>query len=434
MGICQKTLLCTTLVVSVAPMSSAWALDLEGQYAPLTLKAKDSSFRFIAWNQIWGRIIEQNPGTAVGGDEEDTSVDVGLRRIRFLALGQLGDDVTLMFHVGINNQTFKNNVFQGAGPAFYVHDAWTEYKVSKHAAFTLHLGAGLIYWNGISRMTNTSSLNFLAVDAPITNWPTINGTDQFARQLGVYAKGAIADGWVDYRVAAVRPFANGTFTPNTEPNTWGVSTYFKVQFLDKESNVLPYQVGTYLGKKRVFNLGFGNHWQPDGSEDEDGNPADISLFGIDLFADLPIGENASSGALTAYAVLYLYDFGRDLVRNVGIMNIADPQPFEGGTFAANGRGNAYASIGDGLSVYAQLGYLLPGKLAGLQIQPYVTAQLNAWDAYDGISPVLEAGANLYMYGHHSKVTLNYRARPIVDLEGGFDRFASEVILQTMIFL
>ena len=130
--------------------SPAWALDLEGKYAPLTLKSNDdTSLRFIAWNQIWLRAIEQNPGTAVGGQAEDTSVDIGLRRIRLLALGQIGNDVTLMFHFGINNQTFRNNVFQGAGPAFYIHDAWTEYKLLKSSSFSLHLGGGLIYWNGL---------------------------------------------------------------------------------------------------------------------------------------------------------------------------------------------------------------------------------------------------------------------------------------------
>ena len=421
------------MVATVGLSTPAFAMDLDGKYAPLTLKPNDSTtLRFIAWNQIWGRVIEQNPGTAVGGEEEKLSVDAGLRRIRLLALGQIGSDVLLMFHFGINNQTFRNNVFQGAAPAFYVHDAWTEYRVSKSDAFSLHLGGGLFYWNGISRMTNTSSLNFLAVDAPITNWPTINGSDQFARQLGFYAKGAIASGLIDYRIAAVRPFANNTFSPDAEPNTWGLSTYFKLQLLDKESNALPYQVGTYLGKKSVFNLGVGNHWQPDGSLDADGEPAAISLFGADLFVDVPIGD--SGGALTAYTVFYLYDFGRDLVRNIGIMNIADGEAAPDQSFALNGRGNAYASIGDGISVYGQVGYLLPGKFLGLQIQPYLTAQVSKWDAYDDVAPVLGAGANIYMYGHHSKVTLHYRARPIMVGTGSFDKFASEVILQTMIFL
>ena len=419
-------------LLAAAPRMS-FALDLDGQYAPLTLRPNDStSLRFIAWNQIWGRVIEQNPGTAVGGEASDVDVDIALRRIRFLALGQIGNDVTLMFHIGINNQTFRNNVFQGSGPAFYVHDAWTEYKLLKNAAFSMHVGAGLLYWNGISRMTNTSSLNFLAIDAPITNWPTINGTDQFARHLGVYMKGAIASGLIDYRVAAVRPFANGAFTPNTEPNTWAVSSYLKLQLLDKEANGLPYQVGTYLGKKRVFNIGVGNHWHPKGSENDAGEAEDINLIGADVFADLPLGD--SGGALTAYAVFYYYDFGRDLVRNIGIMNIADGDPAEGREFALNGQGNAYASIGDGISVYGQVGYLLPGKFLGLQIQPYVTAQVNKWDAYQDIAPVIGAGANVYLYGHHSKATLHYRARPIMVGDGSFDRFASEIILQTMIFL
>ena len=33
--------------------------------------------------------------------------------------------------------------------------------------------------------------------------------------------------------------------------------YFSYEFLDQESNVLPFNVGTYLGTKRVFNIGTG---------------------------------------------------------------------------------------------------------------------------------------------------------------------------------
>lgn len=418
------------LVHLLAPRPAA-ALDLDGQYAPVTVKPNDSTtIRFIAWNQVWARLIEQNPGTAIGGRAEDVTLDVGLRRIRLLALGQLGKSVRLMFHFGINNQTFRNNVFQGSGPRFFIHDAWTEFDLVDSAPVDISVGAGLTYWNGISRMTNTSSLNFLAVDAPITNWPTINGTDQFARQLGIYVKGALAGGLIDYRVSLNRPFSNGAFSPNREPNTWSVSSYVKLQLLDKEANTLPYQVGTYLGKKSVFNLGLGNHFHPEGSETAEGAAADIHLLGADVFVDLPVGE----GAFTAYVVGYLYDFGRDLVRNVGIMNVADGDPAEGATFALNGRGNGYASIGDGISVYGQAGFLLPGKLGGLQIQPYITAQINAWDAYESAAPVLGGGVNAYMFGHHAKVTLHYRARPIMTGKGSLDRFASEVILQTMIFL
>ena len=249
------------LGVLLASFGHARAYDSE--YSPLVLKVGDDTLvRFIAWTQVWTRLIENNPGTSVQGSAEDISTDIGIRRAHFLALGKISDDVLLMFHIGINNQTFRNNVFQGAAPEFYVHDAWTEFKLTKSDAFSLYAGAGLLYWNGISRMTNTSTLNLLVLDAPITNWPTINGSDQFARQLGWYFKGRVAGGLIDYRLAIVRPFVNDAFTPTTQPNTWATSSYTKLQFLDPESDTLPYHTGTYLGKKRVFNVGFGHHLAP----------------------------------------------------------------------------------------------------------------------------------------------------------------------------
>lgn len=438
------------------------AYALQEEYAPIVLKVNEDTFvRFILWNQIWSRLIENNPGALIQDDAEDWTADVGVRRARFLAFGKIGDDVLLMFHIGINNQTFLQNDFDGSGPNFFVHDAWTEFKIiDVKDVIRLDFGGGLIYWNGISRMTNASTLNFMSIDAPITNWPLINATDQFARQLGLYVKGVLGGGLINYRVAAVRPFADNVgdpFSPGRSPSTWGVSSYFKLQLLDKESHTLPYEVGTYLGKKKVFNIGVGQHWHPNGSQDADGEAADIFLFGADIFADIPIGEKAEGGAVTAYAVFYNYDFGRDsVIRNVGIMNLGATQRSTPGavTRFENGGSNSYASIGDGISVYGQFGYLFPGNVGGVQIQPYVTGQINAWDLYNDVAPVIEVGSNFYLYEHHAKFTLNYRARPLMvgggtfnpdpnsptnftfdpEDRGNFDGFASEFILQTMIFL
>ncbi|MEL6183998.1 MAG: porin, partial [Myxococcota bacterium] len=333
----------------------------------------------------------------------------------------------------------QNEFGTNGGPNFFVHDAWTEFNLVKSSAFRLDFGGGLLYWNGISRMTNASTLNFLAIDAPITNWATINGTDQFARQLGLYVKGDAASKLIDYRIALVRPFSSGRFGA-TPTDTFGLSWYLKAQFLDKESNTLPYAVGTYLGAKTVFNIGTGGHWQPNAGApagtDETGENGDILLLGFDAFADLPLGDKGAAGAVTAYLVGYIFDYGEGDVApvNTGIMRI----PSGGTPTSLNGTGNGYALFGDGFSAYGQVGYLLPGDPDGLRIQPYVTAQLNAWSAYDDIAPVLEVGSNFYLEGHHAKFTLNYRARPIMTANetsfGAFDGFASEFILQTMIFL
>ena len=56
----------------------------------------------------------------------------------------------------------------------------------------LHVGGGLHYWNGVSRLSSNSTLNFYDNGMRLFfNWFNIEVTDQFARQFGVYAKGQI---------------------------------------------------------------------------------------------------------------------------------------------------------------------------------------------------------------------------------------------------
>jgi hypothetical protein len=219
-----------------------WNLNPEG----------DRYIRAITWAQVWTRAIENNPGTTVDGVAAPWTTDVGLRRVRLLLYGQVHPRVLILTHLGINNQTFNN----ARKPGFFVHEAVVQFEAVKDA---LSIGAGLHYQNGISRMTSASTLNFLMMDAPIVNWPTIDGNDQFARNLGLYAKGKLSR--LDYRFALNRPFtmttepAPGTTGYNPRANTLEGQFYVAIELLDRESNVLPYTVGTYLGSKRVLNFG-----------------------------------------------------------------------------------------------------------------------------------------------------------------------------------
>lgn len=429
------------LAVSLATApTTAWADEVDDSFAQDIKPAKvnlteDGSqwIRIIGWLQVWTRAMELNPGSTVQGEPEDWAFDVGIRRARLLVYSQIAPRVHLLFHFGINNQTFNS----ARNPQLYVHDAWAEVDVFPKA---LSMGAGLLYFNGVSRLTNASTLNFLALDAPIVNWPTIERTDQFARQLGLYAKGQI--GIVDYRLALVRPFSTSVTLKEGGPadyrsgaNTFGVSSYVQLMFDDMESNALPFMVGTYLGKKSVFNLGVGVHFQPDamaqladdGEVDTVGELTkhDLLAVGVDAFVDRPIG----GGALTGYLAYYFYDFGPDAHRNVGIMNIA-----AGGT-SFNGAGNAYPVIGTGSHIYTQWGFLLPGE--GVRLQPYVTLHAGLIEALDDPMLVAEVGANLFLSGHNAKLTLNYRNRPvfITATDGSVVEAsrASELILQLALF-
>jgi hypothetical protein len=393
-------------------------------------------FRFATWLQVWGRAIQQNPGTALGGAyDPDNNVYVGgnhdtwygdaaIRRARFLMFGQIFPRTFLLMHIGINNQTFRN----ARKPQVFFHDAFAEFQLSRNNA--VYFGGGLLYWNGISRMTNASTITAMSLDLPIVNWPLIETSDQFARQLGFYLKGKF--GLFDYRVSVTRPFtpyevslnAGTPVDPTAVPGvasfredaqTWAYSGYFMLQFLDEESDVLPYTVGTYIGAKKVFNFGFGGYTQPWAMQYADATTGEIKsstdvITGVDLFLDMPF-KTEHGGAATWYAVYYYMNFGPNNIRNIGIMAEGAVDPTDNPSF--NGAGNRYPMIGTGHTVYSELGFVLPFTVGQeIKFQPYVNTQLSKFEALDDMMAHFGLGLNMFVHNHNAKVSLEYRNRPI----------------------
>ena len=403
--------------------------------------------RMAMWLQVWARSIQMNPGSTVLGDTNDWYHDVAIRRARFLFFGQIFPRTFILMHFGINNQTFRN----ARKPQLFFHDAWVEFQVSRNKA--LYLGGGLLYWNGISRMTNASTITLMSLDAPIMNWPLIELGDQFARQLGFYAKGKF--GLFDYRVAVTRPFTpfdvdtpaqvGGELNRPIEPtevgnyrytNAWAYSGYFMLQFLDEESNVLPYTVGTYIGAKKVFNFGFGGYAHPHGAQylnpdTGESKAVPILIGSTDLFLDHPFGGD-DGGAVTWYGVYQYQSFGPNNLRAVGIMNPAD-----GGSCTTSiGCGNQYPMIGTGHSLYSELGILMPGHVAQeLKFQPYVNWQGSSFQALDEWMQHVGVGLNMFIHRHNAKVSIEYRNRPIFNTDGTLDnRKGNSFVMQWHMFL
>jgi hypothetical protein len=403
----------------------------------------DSSkyLRVISWHQVWLSQNANNAGSRHMGHEEGSTFYIGLRRSRMLFLAQITDDFLILTHFGINNQNAVSGGYNGVDgkrPQLYIHDAWTEYRVIPKKLF---IGAGLHYWNGISRMSSASTLNFLALDAPIFNWATIEASDQFARMLGVYAKGHL--GKLNYRMALNSPFLTntaGTILPNEAiyspmARTTAKQGYFAWDFWEQESNFLPYTVGSYLGSKKVFNVGAGFFIHPEAMwsrQQSDTVYHNMRLFGIDSFLDLPL-NSGKSGAITAYAAQYFYDMGPNNLRYIGIMNPAR----DGGPL----RGNAVPLVGTGNISYVQAGYLIPGHLIKdkIQLQPYAAFSHGRFEKLriedHGLIPVniFDIGTNFLIEGHHAKLTVNYRPRP--DFTNPLQlRRRSELTIQSVIYL
>ena len=403
-----------------------------------------------------------NPGTMVSDEATNNSWNIGNRRLRALAYAQITKRYLVLMHFGINNQTFINGGGSGSSgtggygngkkPQMFFHDAWNEYAVvlpGEAGKFSLSLGAGLHYYMGLSRMTMASTLNFLTVDSPIFTWPLIDNSDQFARQMGMFAKGKY--GKFEYRFSLNKPFATNiapvdvtnpaarVAVDNNGNPKFSKAGYVEYQFLDSESNLLPFKVGSYLGTKKVFNLGAGFYHQKDGTRTSVNSQIekhDIALYAVDAFADLPLGNAKNKMALSAYTGFYNYNFGPNYLRNLGIMNVGSNDPNFIGDKAIAGAGNLQPMIGSGNIYYLQAGLLLPSNAdkPKIRIQPFAAYTNKNFKALENSSSQFDIGANWFIDGHHAKLTTQYSTRPTYTNASAEPKSKGEFILQFQIYL
>ncbi|MFD1553436.1 hypothetical protein DNU06_07130 [Putridiphycobacter roseus] len=345
-------------------------------------------FRLISWAQIQG-IYSDNVAPS------SSNVSLKLRRARVLMYSQITDRFLILTHFGLNSLSASNMSPTGSSAAsqLFFHDVWGQYSLGKNHA----IGGGLHYFNGISRLNNQSTLNMLTMDNNRQSWSTLGLTDQFARHLGIFGKGAI--GKLQYRVAINDAVTNGLDARDADQlgltvyggkrllgsksTSFAYSGYFEYQILDKESNFLPFKVGTYLGAKKVFNIGAGFFVHPNGSVsmiDTLGTlkGQNVMLFSGDVFYETPVGDNGA--ALSLYGTYQLNDYGDDYL---------------------------YSAYGTGSMLYGHVGYVIPGNIKGGRFQPYVSFAMNSYDAVSDTRNNIGVGVNAYMSGHNSKLTLEF---------------------------
>jgi len=389
----------------------------------LKIYLNDDSTRYIKATglaQIWLRYTDNNPGSTIYGTEQKQSYDAGVRRMRYQVLSQVNKKVFFYSQIGINS---VNNMSIRKTPLFF-HDVTAEYTVCKNY-FTI--GLGLNGYNGIARYTSSATGTILGLDLPIVQETTNDVSDQFVRKNGVFAKGKIKS--FDYRLSVSNPFPiQNSITPvATLPNT-GTNTayfsarapelqyqgYFMWQFLEKESNQLPYMTGSYLGKKRVVNIGSGFCFQNNAMWYRNTNLDTVSVplkqFGVDVFLDYYLNKEKQN-AITFYSSYLNYDFGPNFIRNAGIMNTTN-QTNSKASF--NGTGNSMPLYGTGQVLYTQCAYLFKHDLLKSEgtLQPYASAIYANYKKLNTPLFVYDIGLNWIQNGQNSKISLDYQSRPI----------------------
>lgn len=403
-------------------------------------------------NQIWVRYNQSNPGTLVLGESTDQTVDIGLRRTRIQFFGQLTDHVFFYTQFGQNNFNYLSgqnatNTGNRKFQAFF-HDAVGEYKVWK-GNDRLFLGGGLTIANGLSRFSQPSVGTIMTMDVPVFAQATVDQTDQFSRKLSVYARGQL--GKVDYRIVLSDPFpatSNGLPAPalSTTANFTQVGHhkqyqgFFAYNFFGTESHVTPYMTGTYLGKKKIFNIEAGFITQSSATWTKEAAVSDtvyhaMNLYSVALYYDAPL--NATKGtALSAYAGFFDYNFGPDYLRYNGIMNPANG--LQNG-YISGSQGNAFPMFGSGQVIYTQVGYLMKKDLLGEgngTLMPYASLMSADYDRLSDRMNVYNIGVNWLLKEHASKISLDYQSRPVYEQQGVnwiSSGHKGQIVLQYQIF-
>lgn len=397
----KTTMYLSFLFGTIVGSSAVAQTEVDHTYKPLQVKLNEDGskyIRFLVWNQ--NQLTSQ---FQTDGKSTDDGLHFSIRRARVLTYAQVSPRFLVLTHFGLNSlgaagltgnpntQTANNSSL------LYLHDAWGEFALVDKK---IHIGSGLHYWNGISRLTSQSTLNMMTMDNPgsgvadarLFPWSTITTSDQFARHLGIYAKGTL--GKFTYRVSANNARKNIAVLDSLSPSfqvagdgkDWLYTGYFNYNFLDDESDKLPFFVGTYMGKKKVLNIGMGFNTNPTalkaGYVDSAGatvytKTEAVSFLAADIFYDAPIGTKGH--AINALAAYYHSQYGSD--RNFG-----------GGGLVA----------GSGSIVFGQLGYYLPVKDQG--IMPYVTYSHQNLTNTPNTSYELGVGMNWFINGHNAKLT------------------------------
>lgn len=416
----------------------------QGALKPVKFSLNEDGTNFIQLTgliQAQMRYNENNPGTTVNGTLKERTWDVGLRRVRFQLIAQLTDRVFFYAQFGQNNTSYLTSRKGG----FFIHDALGEYAFVKK---NLSIGMGLSSWMGPLRYSSPGVGSFMSMDGPMYQQTTNDLNDQFVRRLGVYAKGKL--GKLDYRISVSKPFIvnpgnvtgashqasvpllggtgtgleyhHSTFsTQDPEPQ---VNSYLSYQFFDQESNLTPYNMSTYLGNKKVFNVGGGIQYQYNAMWHKQYNAATgeadtvgtaLLIAGVDVFYDVPL--NKDKGTAFSFYAAYMYsDYGPNYIRQLGVMNTGDPSPSAAATASGalpGSGGNAFAMNGSGNTYSGQLGYKLKNDLLGSYgtLMPYALFQATQYYNFSSPMFMYHIGVNWLLKGQNSKISIDYQDRP-----------------------
>ncbi|UYW01236.1 hypothetical protein K5I29_12410 [Flavobacterium agricola] len=386
------------MLLFVLPMNYAYSQYADEYNSGMVFKMNEDGSKYtraMLWGQAWFQDYEgRNPNDGFS-----------VKRARILMYSQLNDRFFILTHFGVNGINANNLTPDGktTDVTFFLNEMFLQYKVNQY----LNIGGGLSNWGGISRLNGQGSINMLTLDNNRNSTVTSGLSDQLGSQLGIFFNGVV--GKVNYRFTIADALVN-TLDTNTplplQPNEekylgrklldkgkYVFAGYVDYQFLEKENLSLPYRVGTYLGSKKVFNVGAGFFTHADAIVKANEN-GELSTYGVthlnvDAFYDSPIGNN--NAAITAYAQFQNSKMGDNYVYQT--------------------------AVGNGNTFYTHVGYLIAKDVKDEKErlrnrwQPYVAYSHRNFTALPKVAQDIKVGVNFYLDGHNAKITAEYLNSP-----------------------
>lgn len=403
------------------------------KHKPLKMEFGEGRYvEFMAFVQFWGRITQNNPGSLVNQVPEDATYDISIRRYRIKMDGQPSKHMYFALQIGQNNINYITRVT----PSVSLLDAYAEFRPLR----AFNIGLGKSTWTGLSRYSAPAAGSELMYDIPMVPLSTVNISDDILRNLGIYVKGQVSK--LDYRLLLAKPLniagLDGAIPPQENISEFAVNSssrkttgYFKWMFFDAESNNSPFSAGTYLGSKKILNIGAGFKTQNRAFwhlSQGDTVITDLTQFSVDVFLDLPLNTEKNT-VLTFYTAFFAYEMGPNYLRNIGPNN---PIPgLDQTSRSFNGRGNAFPAIGTGQTSYTQAGYLFPrfkNTKAG-QLQVVADLQVSDYERLNDLMVIYNLGLNWYIHDHYSKWSLNVQNRPVFyNTQSGIEKQDSKWML------
>jgi hypothetical protein len=433
----MKFLLAITLILSLTPLAGFSQEKgnnlLENGFQHNLTEDGKYSIKLGASMELWARYMQLNPGTK-GPDNKkiDNDLDFVLRRITTSTSIKL-DRFMFFSMMGLGTQTYAASAspYTTAKPAFYIYDAFASYDfIPDH----LKMGYGLSLYRGLSRYTSASATRTLGADVPMLAAPDGVTTEQVARHFGLFATGSLSR--LNYRLIVGKPFiVNAASKPafglnkaaDVPNNHLSAEGYFAFQLMDKESNSMPFVSGTYLGKKKILNIGAGFYVHPKSTQSLNENGDTVSHnkqhLAIDLFLDYPV---LNGGAITFYTAFFSFNYGPNYLLNGGIANVHS-------STSPPGSGNSEPGFGTGTAVATQLAWLFP-KIIGQtgKIQIYYEGEYRFYEGLNDAALHHNFGLNYFVFGHQLKFTLQEEFRPFI-VNGSVDSYKSLTILKSQVF-